>query len=347
MDLRRHVGAAVALVVCLGALAVLGISQSSLSADGPGAGAAVTSEETTSEKGDKASLEGLSYKRVSNPSGTKVVDDSGKEVARFTDSARTAVIQGKERSLEEPAKTEAQVTSTSWVRVMPQPYTQGAEDKSWFKDWFAKSLKDDAPDVLEIGTQYFEGAENVYDENGLRIAGDADFGPEKGADGNNVGSDFNDFLEIKVAFPDAADDRPEKTQKNALDPAGFVRMVYGYRLGYPMYGKNPSGDALQRDVDGLYKNGPGVLIAKDNGLPPALDSLEQRLLPGDILMFSTDMQTELNHAAIYMGRDDRGNHRFMSSRESSNGPTMGDQVAPSIIDGQDLFAVNFRGVRRV
>lgn len=347
MDLRRHVGAAVALAVCLSALAVLGISQSSLSADGPGAGAAITSEETTSAKGNQAALEDLSYKRVANPSGTKVVDGSGKEVARFTDSARTAVIQGKERTLEEPAKTDAQVTSTSWVRVMPQPYTQGAESKDWFKEWFAKSLEDETADVLELGTQYFEGAENVYDENGLRIAGDADFGPEKGADGNNVGSDFNDFLEIKVAFSDDADDRPEKTQKNALDPAGYVRMVYGYRLGYPMYGNNPKGDALQRDVTGLYENGPGVLIAKDSGQQLSLESLEQQLLPGDILMFATDLQPNLNHAAIYMGRDDRGNHRFMSSRESANGPTMGDLVAPSIIDGHDLFAVNFRAVRRI
>lgn len=347
MNVRRHVGAAVALVVCLSALAVLGLSQSSLSADGPRAGAAVSTGESTATETSKASLEGLSYKRVSNPTGTKVVDAKGKEVARFTDTARTAVLQGKERTLEEPGKTDARVTSTSYVRVMPQPYTQGAEKKAWFKEWLAKSIKDKSPDVLEVGTQYFHGAENVYDENGLRIAGDADFGPEKGAGGEKKGSDFNDFLEIKVAFPDEEDDRPEKSQKNALDPPGFVRMVYGYRLGYPMYGKNPKGEALQRGVAGLHDNGPGVLLARDTGTTPPLETLEKQLLPGDILMFATDMQPNLNHSAIYMGRDDRGNHRFMSSREAVNGPTMGDFAAPSIIDGHDLFAANFRAVRRI
>lgn len=346
MNVRRVVGPAVAIVVCLAALAFLGVSQSSLSADGPQAKGAMTTGNAA--KTSSGSLEGLSYKRVNNPEGTKVVDDSGKEVARFTDKARTAVIQGKERTFEETRTTDARVTTSSYVRVMPQPYTRGAEDKGWFKDWFAKAIEDEAPDALEVGTQYFEGAEDIRDENGLRIAGDADFGPENHMEGDRkVGSDFNDFLEIKVAFPDDSVDRPEKKQRNALDSAGFLRIVYGYRLGYPMYGGDRKGEGLQRQVDGLYRNGPGVLLAKDEGTPPPLQSIQDSLLPGDVLMFTNDADPGLDHAAIYLGRDDKGHHRFMSSREANNGPTMGDVAGASIIDGQDLFAMNFRAVRRI
>lgn len=346
MNVRRHVGPAVAIVVCLAALTFLGVSQSSLSADGPQAQGAVSAGNAA--KASSVSLEDLSYKRVSNPEGTKVVDGSGKEVARFTDSARTAVIQGKERTIEEAQSTDARVTTTSYVRVMPQPYARGVEDKGWFQDWFAKAIEDEAPDALEVGTQYFANAEEIRDENGLRIAGDADFGPENHMEGNRkVGSDFNDFLEIKVAFPDDSVDRPEKKQRNALDSAGFLRIVYGYRLGYPMYGGDRKGEGLQRQVDGLYENGPGVLLAKDTGAPPSLQGISDSLLPGDVLMFTNDEEPGLDHAAIYIGRDDKGHHRFMSSREANNGPTMGDVAGASIIDGQDLFARNFRAVRRI
>ncbi len=345
MNLRRQAGPAVAIIVCLVALVVLGLSQNSLRADGAGEKESKSQSETP-----KASLEGLTYKRVSDPAGTKVFDESGNEVAHLTDKARTAVITGPKRTIEEPRNTDAKVVTDKYVRVMPKPFTKGAEESDWFKEWFSTSLKSKAPDALEIGTQYFQGAESKYDENGLRYAGDADFGPLKddGSGLRDVGGDFNDYLEITVSHPDKEDDPPEKKDQNALDCSGFLRIVYGYRMGYPMFGKNDTeGDGLQRQVDGMYDHAPGVMLVKDTGSPPPI-SVTKKFLPGDILFFNTHPGEEgLQHSAIYMGVDTQGHHRFMSSRDAVNGPTMGDVAGPSIIDGNGLFANNWRAAKRI
>jgi hypothetical protein len=37
----------------------------------------------------------------------------------------------------------------------------------------------------------------------------------------------------------------------------------------------------------------------------------------------------------------------MSSRGTINGPTLGDVAGPSVLDGDGLFATNFRAARRV
>ena len=191
--------------------------------------------------------------------------------------------------------------------------------------------------------------EPLADDDGLRYAGDADFGP-MGDDGlREVGGDYNDFLEITVSHPDKKDDPPEKKDKNALDCSGFLRMVLGYRMDYPMFGKNETkGDGLQRQVQGMVDLAPGVLLHKDNGKKPEdLDKVTENMLPGDIVFFETDGEPGLDHSGFYMGKDSQGKHRFMSSREAINGPTMGDVKGPSILDGNGLFANNFRAVRRL
>ncbi len=346
---KKKVGPLAAIVVALVLLAALGLAQWS-----PGLGGDESSKDdkasSQSKEDVKKVLKAHTYRRVSNPSGTEVVDkDSGKVVARLTDKARTAVFFGPKRTLEEPGATDATVTTDAWVRVVPHQWKSGSEKADWFGEFLAENKDSEEPDALEIGTQYFKGAEDQVDKDGVRYAGDADFGP-MGDDGlREVGGDYNDFMEVTVSHPDKKDDPPEKKDKNALDCSGFLRMVLGYRLDYPLFGKNETkGDALQRQVQGMVDRAPGQLLHKDTGEKPAdLDKVTENMLPGDIVFFETDGEPGLDHSGFYMGKDSKGKHRFMSSREAINGPTMGDVKGPSILDGNGLFANNFRAVRRL
>jgi hypothetical protein len=50
---------------------------------------------------------------------------------------------------------------------------------------------------------------------------------------------------------------------------------------------------------------------------------------------------------MYLGVDDRGHHRFISSRTTANGPTMGDLGGESILDGTGYWALRWRTARRI
>lgn len=349
MNVKSQIGPIVAIAVSLVLLAGLGLMQWNPSLGGDDAGAAAEEQDTSAQEVEDV-LKAHTYRRVSNPAGTEVVDkDSGDVVARLTDKGRTAVVYGPERTLEEPGATDAKVTTDAWVRVIPHQWKEEGEESEWFGEWLAENKDSEEPDALEIGTQYFRGAPDKVDDDGLRYAGDADFGP-MGDDGTReVGGDYNDFLEITVSHPDKKKDPPEKKDKNALDCSGFLRMVLGYRMDYPLFGKNSTkGDGLQRQVQGMVDHAPGVMLHEDTGEKPEdLDKVTENMLPGDIVFFETDGEPGLDHSGFYMGKDSQGKHRFMSSREAINGPTMGDVKGPSILDGNGLFANNFRAVRRL
>jgi hypothetical protein len=50
---------------------------------------------------------------------------------------------------------------------------------------------------------------------------------------------------------------------------------------------------------------------------------------------------------MYLGIDSGGHHRFISSRKTANGPTLGDTGGRSILDGTGFYAVAFRSARRL
>ena len=346
-QVRSNAVPLVAIAISLVLLAALALMRFAPGGEEPATGAPSAEQ----EKHDPDTvLDEHTFRRVSNPAGTEVVEkDSGDVVARLTDKGRTAVVFGPERTLEEPGATDAKVTTDAWVRVLPHQWKKSGEKGEWFGEWLAENKDSEEPDALEIGTQYFRGAEDKVDDDGLRYAGDADFGP-MGDDGlREVGGDYNDFMEITVSHPDKKKDPPEKKDKNALDCSGFLRIVLGYRMGYPMFGKNETeGDGLQRQVQGMVDHAPGVLLEEDTGdKPGSLDRVTENMLPGDIVFFETDGEPGLDHSGFYMGKDSQGKHRFMSSRDTINGPTMGDVAGPSILDGNGLFANKFRAVRRL
>ena len=64
---------------------------------------------------------------------------------------------------------------------------------------------------------------------------------------------------------------------------------------------------------------------------------------------STDDGTQVDHVGMYLGKDQGGNHRFVSSRKSINGPTFGDYKGRSVLNPVEgtsgLYARSFRAVR--
>jgi cell wall-associated NlpC family hydrolase len=75
----------------------------------------------------------------------------------------------------------------------------------------------------------------------------------------------------------------------------------------------------------------------------------RRLQPGDLVFFdaSSDDGTAIDHVGVYLGLDGGGRHRFVSSRKSADGPTMGDLRGASVLDGSGFYARAFRSTRRL
>jgi cell wall-associated NlpC family hydrolase len=292
-----------------------------------------------------AAATGPSFDRLANPARTVVRDPSGAVIATFTDGARTVALTGPVRTFAEPRFTTATITSTTWVRLAPEPWTPGAEKADWFAQWFDAARKDTSPDVFATAMQYADGAPPEENADGLRFRGDAIFGPVEPAGYARLEqSDFLDYLGISYSFPDGR--KTAKPDHNgALDCSGFVRMVYGYRLGYPLLGTNNPGPGLPRRAWAIAQNGPGVaLIPNTRTRVTAYDALQ----PGDLLFFEVEGSVdELDHVGIFVGIDSNGHYRFMSSRERANGPTFGDLGGTSLLDDGGKYSKAWRAARRI
>ena len=276
--------------------------------------------------------------RLSAP-GRSVVSDKNGWVATFTDGSRTVTLAGPQRVFAEASTPDSVVTRT-WVRLLPRPFA-GKVDLAWL----AAARDDQSPDVLGIAFQYVAGAAPIVDGTARTIAGDASYGPLQ-ADGTRAeGSDFSDYLGVTWTYADGTVDPPEADQRGALDCSGFVRMVLGYRTGVAL-SLRPATDTLPRRAFEQLAGAPGIVVIPDRGTAPADRSL---LAAGDLVFFdaSTNDGTQIDHVAIYLGRDTAGHDRFISSRKSADGPTMGDISGRSVLDGTGLYARSFRAVRRV
>lgn len=134
------------------------------------------------------------HQPLTEPNRLKVRDTENNWLATFTLGAYTVTIHGALRTFSEQ---DVSVTHTTWVRTLPSPFN-GQLDA----DWLAKALlanQQHVPDILAIAMQYIKEAPPLFDENGLQIAGDANYGLEK--DGKRQeGADFNDYLGIPWKF---------------------------------------------------------------------------------------------------------------------------------------------------
>lgn len=276
------------------------------------------------------------YTRATGPARTEVRDAAGVLLATLTDGSRSVVLTGPARTLAESGTT-ATVTARSWVRLLPAPFA-GVVDSAWL----ASALADRSPDVLAVALQYVTGAPVLRAADGSVLAADASYGPL--VDGvRQEGSDWNDFLQVSATY-DGVLDQPERDQAGALDCSGFVRMVFGRRSGYPMV-LAPDGVRLPRRATQMHTGGPGTLVASSS---TRLTDLS-RLLAGDLVLFdaSTDDGTAVDHVGIYLGTDAGGRPRFVSSRKTVDGPTLGDTGGRSTLDGTGLYATSLRAVRRL
>lgn len=320
---------------------------------------AASASPETHQAGISVGADGFAYQRAERPNRTLVTDAAGNTVAVMTDGARTARITGPARIFAEPKYTKAKVHTDAWIRLAPQPWKAGGENEPWFDEWFPKALKDQSPDALAIMFEYAYGAPPAKNPEGKQIAGDASFGPivEGDVDGRAENSDFYDYIGIPYEFPDAVSVQPNSAKIGAIDCSGFIRMVYGYRMGFPLLGGNNPGPGLNRRAKAMAEFGPGAQVVPNTGRQVRELGLLQ---PGDLLFFhgypenvtdalgaANDLEKHIEHSGIYLGLDDFGHHRFISSRPGINGPTMGDSTAESIIDGTGHFAIRLRTAWRL
>lgn len=286
------------------------------------------------------------FDRLANPGRTVVRDPSGAVLATFTDGARTVALTGPSRTFSEPRFTDATITTTAWVRLAPEPWAPGAENAPWFGPWFEKARKDTSDDLFATMMQYADGAPDQQNEDGVTFRGDAIFGPVEPAGYARLEqSDFFDYMGIPYRFPDAGRKSPKPDHWGALDCSGFVRMVYGYRLGYPLLGTNKPGPGLPRRAFAIADFGPGVaLIPNAHTRVTAYTALQ----PGDLVFFEVEgTEDELDHVGIFVGVDSGGHYRFMSSRERANGPTFGDLGGTSLLDDGGHYSSSWRAARRI
>jgi cell wall-associated NlpC family hydrolase len=288
----------------------------------------------------------LVYDRLDHPGRTVVrLRSSGKVVATLTDGARTAALSGPARTFADPKFTKATVRSTTWVRLLPKAWTRGSETQPWFRTWFEKQSASTAPDVLAVAAQYLDGRPDVRDAKGIRFRGDASFGPltSPSTDTREEASDFYDYLGVDWTFPDGVA-KAETKRYGAVDCSGFVRLVYGYRMGLPLLNVNERGPGLPRRAFALADYAAGsVIVTNTHRRAGGYD----RLQPGDLVFFDINGSTQIDHTGIYLGRDSSGHHRFISSRMRANGPTLGDFGGTSLLDDGGFYSQAFRTAKRL
>ncbi|WP_327290176.1 NlpC/P60 family protein [Streptomyces sp. NBC_01198] len=292
------------------------------------------------------------WERLNDPARSVLRDAKGAVIATFTDGARAATLKGASRTFTEPANTSTKVITDDWVRLMPEPWTKGAQNQQWYKDWFKQYYGSEEDDIFAIAFQYVQGAPLKKDAAGVPYRGDAVFGPYKANGVDRLEqNDFYDYLGIPYTFRNGTTMPPRKERYRALDCSGFMRMVWGYRARYPLMATDKSGDGLPRSANGMARSKVGVDIIKLRGpapwytRPKNIDMLQ----PGDLLFFKMDHRTadHIDHVALYLGLDSEGHKVFISSRKEQNGPTIGDSGGMSRIDGNGFYAQLFRSAKRL
>jgi cell wall-associated NlpC family hydrolase len=190
---------------------------------------------------------------------------------------------------------------------------------------------------------------------GAQVIGEAGYSPMDEAGLRYVGADFHEYMGLPWTFPASGESASNQDPKwkGHLDCSGFVRMVYGHHMGIPMVlDENFDGRNLPRRSKDQSASGPGMVVAQATDAAPSLTTLRI----GDVVFFDATVDTSspetsggvVDHTGIYVGQDQQGGLRFVSSRKTPNGPTMADLGAKSILNGAagDLYTKSLRLIRR-
>jgi hypothetical protein len=295
------------------------------------------------------------FVRASNPARTIVNSDSGSWRATFTDGSYTVRHAGPSRTFSEPVQSGVTagtqtVTHNSYVRVMASKWPAGGIPTDAQVD--ALLARTD-PDLFTVAFQYVHGAPQVKVPDssaytGYRWeSGDAAYGPD-------VGADFNDYLGLDWNYGSSwgGTDANETAEYGRLDCSGYVRMVFGYRLGLTLaksgYERPSVAIARTSALQADSAESIGVrIIAPGSSKPTSFGNLA----PGDLVFFDSDgPDGEIDHVGIYLGVDNEGKDRVLSSRNSLLGPTMKDSASgssPSILNGSGWMPSGLRSARRL
>ncbi|WP_425246403.1 NlpC/P60 family protein [Streptomyces sp. NEAU-NA10] len=241
------------------------------------------------------------------------------------------------------------VTHDTWVRVLPEPFdgTWTAAVEQRIHAWAG----DTSPDALTYASMYRPFAPGVTDpaRQNAQVLGESGYSEPLVSGLREVGADFHEYMGLTWTFPsgESVTETPDPKWLKNLDCSGFVRMVYGYHLGVPMGLAEDSVQRryLPRTSKWQAASSPGIVVAQSADAPPPLDTLRI----GDVLFWNDPDDGAVSHTGIYMGLDQHGKRRFVSSRKTPNGPTMADVGGKSIVDGtaSDLYTDKLRVIRRL
>ena len=120
----------------------------------------------------------------------------------------------------------------------------------------AKKLPEAALKVLATAFEFVSGRPDRRDPSGRLIAGDASYGPLQPDGTRQEGSDWNDFQGVTATYGGVTADPPERAQAHSLDCSGFMRMLWGVRVGLPL-SLDPDGRSLLGAGDGWARRRPG------------------------------------------------------------------------------------------
>lgn len=295
------------------------------------------------------------FVRASNPPRTIVRSDDGSWRATFTDGAYTVRHSGPSRTFEEPVREGVTggtqtVRHNSYVRVMASKWPSGKIPTAAEVD--ALLARTD-PDMFAIAFQYVTGQAAVTTPDSSAVGGQRMISGDA-AYGDDVGADFNDFMGVDWNYGSSygGTDANELSEYAHLDCSGFVRMVFGYRMGMTLAKRDHERPSVAIARTSALQADPtmsvGVsIIAPRTSKPSSFGNLA----PGDLVFFdSHGSDDEIDHVGIYLGVDDDGNDRVLSSRKALDGPTMKDDAAgtnPSILNGTGYMPSGFRSARRL
>ncbi|MYU24642.1 C40 family peptidase [Streptomyces sp. SID8352] len=240
------------------------------------------------------------------------------------------------------------VTHNTWVRILATPF-----DGTWtpaLADQIRAWAVDTTPDALAHAMAYITGALVVMDSRmggGVQVAGQAMYGPNAADGTRREGADWHEYMGMPWTYPNGESKATSPEWRQCMDCSGYVRMVYGYHLGIPMVrDRDFDGINLPRRTRDIGPSGPGIVVAQAASAPPPLANLRI----GDVPLFDADSgdatSGQIDHNGIFIGIDQNGRYRFLNSRKTPNGPTMGDLGGTSILDGTGLYATSLRIIRR-
>lgn len=249
-------------------------------------------------------------------------------------------------------ETPPSVTHGDWVRVLPQPFDGTWTDalEQTIRGWAGSTV----PDVLAYAAMFLGGAPAVTagsgPAQGKQVLGESGYGYLDPHGYRYEGADFHEYMNVGWTFPDGSYTGPSSKQVGNLDCSGYTRMVYGYHMGVPLaQGQDTSGQRIPRNSRYIVDYAPGVVVDRTDGTkPPAATQIQA----GDLVLFNADSGDDnptptVDHVGIYLGKDAAGKRRFLSSRKTVNGPTMGDLGGASLLDGTGTYATSLHTVRRI